>query len=395
MLSLKADPLPEVSHNEANNDGCALGSSLNVISVATVLLVAMALGGCGNDKGMNRKSLDAECTDQSALNYKPPEEGIIQESDVSHPNKRTIIYIGDYHKDAVRINDFQRNIQSEIYAIVRDLIKDGCKPVPLVLETWAEGRTAEKYRNIFGKEHPLYKLYNKADRQERRSMAPSLLSDNSSAAGPVLVGVFQEEINPIGTVAETEYGKVDKLAETESRLFNLKRTGSKFCRGADNNLYDVGLVEAGFKSSPDEMTNTAHCYCALHNLDNEVTEGLRKRLSEIPVREVKAALDAGGVSSGGVADCGDTAGGGGTVDGRSTVVLIAGVKHLEAAIPAMKAANVNYYVVAPRTLAPTFEAEKKRDVFRPVYPDSPGGICQHLNEVNPAAAKAVMDEIMK
>ena len=297
--------------------------------------------------------------------FDPGPKGVIAERHAAPMSKKHVVYIPDYHLNGESSN-FQNGVHGEIYGIVEGMVEK-YGTVPLTVENWVEGRTAATFLENVWPSNPLYNLFNTADLGARKAMASGLIK-NGLASGYVLLGTYQDEVVPIGTLASNDLNGIHSSRKKDQQL-QKAYTSKSFCEGTDGRNYGVNAVMRGFKAG--YSSKTTHCYCGLHAVEKDVLQEVKHRVNDVPRHEVGNALSFN----------------------HNFVVVIAGYKHLNAAKDEMKRRGVNYVVVAPKSLAPKLRGWVTEEYITENYPDNESGTCAGMIRENNALVARTMRNI--
>jgi len=292
---------------------------------------------------------------------------VLVEKNERGDDRKSVVYILDYHNNSATVGDYQRRVQTEIFEIVEDLVGSYGR-VPLVMEIWKIGDTAGNYEFKTSDSDLLESLFSRSTLDERLVMVPAVMR-NTKFAGPVITGTFRDSVIPIGTVTEEERRGANELVRMENRLLKATIGGEGVCTGTDGRNYSFFQARDSFRGGGAATTD--HCYCAVHEFENRFLEKFKARAEDVPVREVGYALE------------GD----------NDYSVIIAGLKHWPAAKAELDKRGVNYAAVAPKTLAHGVEENLREDPVKVFYPDNEARTCEKMMRERRALVEAALGRI--
>ncbi len=309
-------------------------------------------------ENLEQKEMDGNDTKEGAFRFstfKVPADGVLMDRNETGDDKESVIYILDYHDNSKVVSDYQRAVQMEIFDIVKDLVEK-YEHVPLAMEVWQIGDTASNYRRMKTDSANIGRLFSTSTLGSRMALVPSLMRD-TKIVGPVIVGTFRDSVEPIGTVSEEDQRKANELSRMGKKIMEV--TSSKTsCYGTDGKTYSFNESKNAFRDGGSDVTD--HCYCAVHEYEQEFVSRFSERLEEVPKKEVRFALGH---------------------DGNFSVV-IAGYKHWGSAREELVSQGANYAAIAPRTLSPGLDEKLKKEHVWTTYPDSEDGRCDALRREN-------------
>ncbi len=287
--------------------------------------------------------------------YAVPSAGVLIERNEKGDDKESVIYILDYHTNSKVVSDYQRAVQTEIFEIVKDLVEK-YQSVPVAMETWRIGDTASNYSQRSTDSVNIGRLFSTSTLDRRMAMVPSLMRD-TKIVGPVIVGTFRDSVDPIGTVSEEDQRRANELVRMDRQL--TRATADRnFCRGTDGKTYSFYESRDAFRKG--DSTVADHCYCAVHEYEQEFVTRFSARLDSVPKKEVRYALGHDG----------------------NVAVVIAGYKHWGSAREELVSRGANFAAISPRTLEPGLSEKLNEDHVKVYYPDSDDGRCEALRREN-------------
>lgn len=287
--------------------------------------------------------------------FEVPAEGVLIEQKERGDDRESVIYILDYHTNSRVVSDYQRAVQTEIFEIVRDLVGK-YEHVPVAMEVWRTGETASNYRRRSTDSANIGRLFSTSTLDRRMALVPSLMRDTKNV-GAVIVGTFRDSVEPIGTIGDEDQQRANELVSMDRRLTRVTSDGN-FCKGTDGRTYSFYDSRDAFRDGGSSVTD--HCYCAVHEYEQDFVNRFSARLENEPKKEVRLALGH---------------------DGNFSVV-IAGYKHWQSARDELNRQEANYVAISPRTLAPGLDEKLKEDYVRVYFPDSEDGRCDALRREN-------------
>lgn len=340
--------------------------------------VAGETGQAGSKYNENTRpspSINVKGTDVSSGNsstfrfstFKVPSDGILVEKKSEGDDKESVIYILDYHNNSRDVGAFQRNVQTEIFRIVESIVLERGK-VPVAMETWKIGDTADNYVFKTSDSELLETLFSKSSLDARLELVPAVMRD-TKFAGPVIAGTFRDSVLPVGTMSEAERQSANELVRTDRSLRKAITGETHFCTGTDGNNYTFYQARDAFRAGGSDVTD--HCYCAVSEFEERFLDKFRARMTAVPVKEVSYAIDAPGNFS----------------------VVIAGLKHWPAAKEELERRGVNYVAVAPKTLARGVEEKLREEPVKVFYPDNEARTCEKMMTERRALVEAAMGRI--
>ncbi len=310
------------------------------------------------NEAIGQKKTDGNNNKESAFRFstfKVPADGVLIELNETGDDKESVIYILDYHTNSRVVSDYQRAVQTEIFEIVKDLVKK-YKSVPVAMETWHIGDTASNYSRRSTDSLNIGRLLSTSTLDKRMALVPSLMRD-TKIAGPVIVGTFRDSVDPIGTVSEKEQRRANELVRMDRKLTRAT-SDRNFCKGTDGKTYSIYDSKDAFRDGGSSVTD--HCYCAVHEFEQEFVNRFSARLENEPKKEVRLALGHEGNYS----------------------VVIAGYKHWQSAREELVRKGTNYAAIAPRTLSPGLDEKLNENYVKVYFPDSDEGRCDALRREN-------------
>jgi len=322
-------------------------------------------------------------TPENLAHYTPPSEaGFIQRKNFFPGVQKTVIFLPEVHKPSTGVSGMNPNegkianiIHTEIYQIVVDLMRK-FGGMPIALEAWLK----EKDRLDIGTDHELQplpilrQLMQIKDLDQRIEAGRKLVATTEFPAYIILLSVFGKDLPPIGTSTKDEMAQTELLKKKLQASINLDTSQKPVCQGAvSKNNFNTAEMVGEFTNG--NQKDVAHCYCAVHSIEENDQKLVDARKEYAPLRELQAALQ--------------------TME--DVVILSSGQGHNKKATDELdKTKAANYIVVTSVSLDEYIKLMGWKDESRTVfYPDTPSHVCADLMKSNPDLVLATIRSMLE
>jgi len=304
-------------------------------------------------------SQNLENSPMDFLTYNPPADyGSVIERKFGPNNKKTILYVLDSHPQTMEDKE-SLDVQVDLYLIFKDFI-DRYGSLPMVIENWPIGAKAEDFTTShFSDETDPYagnglikKIVGETDFEKRRTIVEASLGKTIVPAGMSAMFAYPE-LEPIGSVTPSELEYIDRsIGDLQLAQIALEYPEHFPCNkdGSLNLKKARELFEKG-----DLSEEILQCYCGTRGyLSYTIPAFFNDRFVQAPEREITAAINHNG----------------------NFTFVVAGTNHLPQALKIMKEKDLNYVIIAPRSL--TSKVPRVLDDLPSLenLPDDSNGSCE-------------------